>query len=142
MKPFTMLVIIASALCSCSAPVLKRAHVIPVYDGQILISAHPEFIGAGGSLYDDASFTRPNIWSYVQFEDGSTLVHWISDADAQERLALMDSGFHPIVVPPQAITMIKSSGQETKQGNPTVLDIPGTNTASIPEAVTLVPYRP
>ena len=64
MKPFTMLVIIAGLLCSCSTPVLKRAHVIPVYDGEILLSAHPEFIGAGDSLSDDASFTRPEIWKH------------------------------------------------------------------------------
>ena len=115
---------------------------IPVYDGQILLSARPEFISAGDSLYDDASFVRPDIWSYEQFEDGSTMVHWISDADGNERLALMDSGFHPIVVPPRAITVVESSGQETKQRDPTVIEIPGTNTAFVPEAVTLVPYRP
>ena len=116
--------------------------MIPIYDGKILLSAHPEFIGAGNSLYDDASFTRPEIWNHEQLEDGSTMVHWISDAGANERLALMDSGFHPIVVPQDAITTTKSASHETKPRSPTVLEIPGTNTAFIPEAVTLVPYRP
>ena len=116
--------------------------MIPVYDGQILLSARPEFIGPGDSLYDDASFSRPEIWSYEQFDDGSTMVHWISDPGADERLAFMDSGFHPILVPQEAITTTTQAGREAETNNPTVLEIQGTNSAFIREAVTLVPYDP
>ena len=142
MRAFTMLIVMVCFCCSCSNSVLKRAHVIPVYDGQVLLSAVPEFIGAGDSLYDDASFTRPKIWSYEQFKDGSTMVHWISKAGVKERLALMDSGFHPIVISEDAITSITNAGHQTKLQSPTVIEILGTNTAFIPDAVTLVPYKP
>lgn len=120
---------------------MKRAHVIPIYDGQVLLSAHPEFVGPGESLYDDPNFKRPKIWSYEQLDDGSTVIHWVSAPNASEQLAFMDSGFHPIIVPSDAIEVI-DAGHEVQHRKPKVIQILGTNTAYIRDSVTLVPYRP
>lgn len=132
----------ACLVSSCSTQVMKRAHVIPVYDNQVLLSARPAFIGQGKGLYDDPYFIRPKIWNYEQLNDGSTVVHWVSTLGSHERLALMDAGFHPIIVPPEAITVFSSPGGKVDPQNPTAINIVGTNTAFIPEAVTLVPYKP
>lgn len=137
-----ILLLLVGLLSSCTDPVMKRAHVIPIYDGQILLSAHPEFTGPGKSLDDDADYTRPTIWSFERQADGSTIVHWVSPPVAREELVFMDSGFHPIVVPSYAIVEVQSAGQGIENQKPTVLDIVGSNSAFIPDHVTLVPYKP
>jgi hypothetical protein len=135
------LILTTGLLCSCSTQVMKRAHVVPIFDDQVLLSARPTFIGSGKALYDDPSFTRPKIWSYKQLADGSTVVHWISTPDARERLVFLDDGFHPIVVPPDAIAILNVPDHEVQNHHPTPIHILGTNSAFIRENVTLVPYK-
>lgn len=93
---------------ACAPLVMRHAHVIPIYEGQVLLSAKPEFIGSGPRYnIDDPRFDRPKMWGCVTIGDGSTIVTWISKCDAQEKLVFVDSGFHPYPVPGEAITELK-----------------------------------
>ena len=141
MMKHTAVLFASFTLCSCSTQVMRRAHVIPIFGDEVLLSARPQFLGPGTTPYDDARFTRPKIWSYEQLSDGSTLVYWISSRTAKEKLELLEIGFHSIEVPPEAIKLIANSNSKQENHAPTVLNILGTNSAFIREAVMLAPYK-
>lgn len=108
---------------------------------QVLKSAKPVFLGETDAIYDDKLYMAPKIWSYEKYSDGAIRIHWISRDSRKEKLVLLDSGFHPVSIPPASIVTIRHRGVVLPSA-PTEIHIPGANSAFLRDAVTLIPYQP
>ena len=128
------------AFVSCQTVVTRQAHVVPLIDGQVLLSAVPKFYGDTESFRDSGGGATPKAWAYERFADGSIRITWTIARSARENLVIMDSGVHDMQVPPEAIHTIEGVGIKLPPSRPTELRT-GGNTAFLREAITLRPYK-
>ena len=128
------------AFVSCQTVVTRQAHVVPLIDGQVLLSAEPKFYGDTGDFRDSGRGATPKAWAYDRLPDGSIRITWTIARSAREDLVIVDSGVHDMQVPPEAIHTVEGAGRERPPSRPTELRT-GGNTAFLREAVILRPYE-
>ena len=136
--------VLAAAFCvafvSCQTVVTRQAHVVPLIDGQVLLSAVPKFYGDTGSFRDSGRGATPKAWAYERFADGSIRITWTIARSAREDLVIVDSGVQDMHVPPEAIHTLAGVKVELPPSHPTELRT-GRDTAFLREAITLRPYK-
>ena len=134
------LLLLSVLFVSCAQSIKRQAHVLPVFEGQLLNSASPRFIPAEADVDCLTPELRPPRQLAVsRLEDGSFLITWISTTRRAEKLIFLDSGIHPVGVPDEAITEAFDPRQNIPIDEPFILTGFGQNTAYIREYVDLRP---
>lgn len=139
------MVLIALVLSSCSQPIKRQAHFLPVMNegfhaGMVLYSGKVQFIRGEDEVdYLTPEMKEPPEATVSRQADGSVVVSWISTTKRPEKLIYLDSGIHPDVFPEESIVESFDLDAEIPLGDPVVLSNFGPNTAFVRSAVDLRP---
>ena len=127
-------------LSSCAQPIKRQAHFLPLMEGQVIYSGSPRFISKKDEVrYVTPDMKNPPVADVSRRPDGSVLVTWISTTERPEKLMYLDSGVHPVEIPPDSINESFNLEADIPLGKPVVLSGFSGNTAFIRELVDLRP---
>jgi len=139
---FAAFLLLPLLFVSCAQTIKRQAHVLPVFEGQILNSAKPRFISAKASVdYLTPEIRPPRSLAVSRLGDGSFLITWITTTKRPEQLIFLDSGIHPVRVPNHAITESIDPSENIPLDEPFILTGFGPNTAYIREYIDLRPIQ-